>query len=332
MNLNQRFTSLALIAIVALAFLANGSEAQTNSPIFAGSSSVVPTPAAAGVQFGAPQVAHPAMVSNAVYEQVRPLGFSQFMGDRYQNIGAWDDYSPDLIGSHAAPTNMLTASRIGVATVTDYALGHGLHSPLRQPSVAQASYFQPVAPQQSVGAYNVVPTNFASANVIPPHIVGNVQPNVRPRLFGGTNIGGGRSIFKAFWDKHWTRMVLVYGGFGFSEDNGADIFDGQASSNLGIVGIDIGRRHSQFMRSSIDFTYRGGSVDFGGAEVGDVRVYSLMKNFHLDLAQRGRLRPYIGVGVGGAFLDAEADLGGNAVEVDEGSFAFQIMGLSLIHI
>ena len=315
MNLNFRFTSF-VISIVALAFLANANAQQM----------MYPTPAVPDAQFGTQQFGAPASVSDTdiVYyeQQTRPLGFSQFMGERYQDIGSHLDYTPELVGTYDTAPIVGRANRIGVATVTDYVLGQRRHSPLRQQGIAQASFFQPVALPQAVGAYDIVP-----ANVIPAHVTGNFQPNARPRLFGGTNIGGERSIFKAFWDKHWTRMVLVYGGVGNSEDNGGDIFDGQTDTDLGIVGIDIGRRHSQFMRSSIDFTYRGGDVDFGGAEAGDLRVYSLMKNFHLDLARRGQFRPYIGVGIGGAVLDADANLGDNAVEVgDEGSFAFQIMG------
>lgn len=249
---------------------------------------------------------------------IQRIGFTQYVGERYPNIGSAIDYTPELIGTYS-PLDARSARQVGVATVTEYALGNGKHSPLNPNGVAQASYFQSVAQQPLFGdASNVVgaPSNVATASL-----------DEAPRLFPDTNIGGGRSIVKAFWDRHWTRMVLIYGGFGNSEDNNADIFDGQASTNLGVVGVDIGRRHSRFMRSSIDFTYRGGDVEFDGQDAGEVRIYSLMKNFHLDLARRGPFRPYIGVGVGGGVLDAEANLGDDVVEVqDEGSFAYQIIG------
>lgn len=312
MNLNFPFASF-FVAIIALAFSANAN-AQTM---------MFPTPAETYAPVGTPQFGAPASVPDVVYpQQVVPAGFSQYMGERYPSVGSQVDYTPELVGTYETAPIIGRANRIGVATATDYVLGHRRHSPLAQRGIAQASYFQSVAPQQAFGAYDVIPTE-----VIPAHVFGNFQPDARPVFFGNTNIGGERSIFKAFWDKHWTRMVLVYGGFGSSEDNGSDIFDGQTETDLGVLGIDIGRRHSQFMRSSIDFTYRGGNVEFDGAEAGDLRVYSLMKNFHLDLARRGQLRPYIGVGIGGAFLDAETNFGGGAVEVDDaGSFAFQIMG------
>jgi len=309
MNLNFRFASF-LVAIIALVFSANASA----------QSSMFPTPVEIYAPVGTPQFGAPASVPDVVYQQQAvPAGFSQYMDHRYPSVGSHVDYTPELVGTYDTAPIIGRANRIGVATATDYVLGHRGHSPLRQHGIAQASYFQPVAPQQ---AYGVTPVD-----VIPAHVFGYFEPNARPVFFGNTNIGGERSIFKAFWDKHWTRMVLVYGGFGISQDNGADIFDGQTDTDLGVLGIDIGRRHSQFMRSSIDFTYRGGNVEFDGADAGDLRVYSLMKNFHLDLARRGQLRPYVGVGIGGAVLDAETNFGGGDVEVgDAGSFAFQIMG------
>ena len=270
-------------------------------------------------------------------------GFTQFMEHR-NAIGSWADYTPELIGTYE-PLSGHRARQIGFATVSDYVLGHGKHSPLNsQGGVTQAGFFEPVSVAQVAQLQPTVqsqPTVQLQPTVQVPIGSGNSFFNetgvsVRqdagldeaPRLFRDQNIGGGRSIFTAFWDQHWTRMVMIYGGFGNSEDNNADIFDGQASTNLGLVGVDIGRRHSRFMRSSIDFTYRGGDVEFQGAEAGQVRVYSLMKNFHLDLARRrGKFRPYIGLGIGGGVLDASASLGDDFVDVqDEGGFAYQIIG------
>jgi len=329
MNLNRQLFLLALSIAASISLTLNVFGQATVIPVHVQphvNSHIQPVAQqlfAGGVQ--APAHHQPGLVQRA--------GFSQHVSENYPGVGSWIDYTPELIGTYA-PVDGYAARQIGVATLTDNALGHGRHSPVGPNRIAQASYFQPVAQgQQLLSNYSTIAPANASGNVLPAHIAGLASLDEAPRLFRDQNIGGGRSIFTAFWDKHWTRMVLIYGGFGNSEDNNADIFDGQASTNLGVVGVDIGRRHSRFMRSSIDFTYRGGNVDFQGQDAGEVRVYSLMKNFHLDLARRGQFRPYIGLGIGGGVLDADADLGGNSVTVDdEGSFAYQIIGGAAVNI
>ena len=352
MNLNRQLVLLA-ICIAASVFFTG---------MLYGQAGVIPVHAVPYVEAGVQQVQAAGLQSTGRPDFGNRLRLTQFVGERYPLIDSPVDYTPELISTYT-PLDGPTARKIGWATVSDNVLGHGKHSPTSPYGIAQASYFQSVAqpqfqiagqpqfqvvgqpqfqqviqPQfQAVAQPQFFQTQQASqfpkifgdaSNAISAARIGGVgNLDERPRWFYDQNIGGGRSIFKAFWDKHWTRMVLVYGGFGNSEDNGADIFDGQASTNLGIVGVDIGRRHSRFMRSSIDFTYRGGNVDFQGEDVGQVRAYSLMKNFHLDLKRRGPFRPYIGFGIGGGVLDADAQLGDDTVQVqDEGSFAYQIMG------
>ena len=327
MNLKRQLQSLAMLVTSTVLL----------SATLYGQDSVIPVHAVPYIDSGVQQFfdgeAQVGGVSSATASELwRPLGFTQYMTERYP-LESQVDYTPELISTYA-PLDGRSARQVGLATITDYALGHGKHSPLNPGGVAQASYLEPAVEAQSVAQLLPYQSSFsaplfgdASNAVGAPQLVGSASLDEAPRLFPEQNIGGGRTIFKAFWDRHWTRMVLIYGGFGNSQDNGADIFDGQASTNLGLIGVDIGRRHSRFMRSSIDFTYRGGDVDFGGQEVGQVRVYSLMKNFHLDLARRGRFRPYIGVGIGGGVLDAQAALGDNFVDVqDEGGFAYQIIG------
>ena len=140
------------------------------------------------------------------------------------------------------------------------------------------------------------------------------------------NIGGGRSFFKALVDSNWTRVAMVYGGFGNVSNRSGNIFDGQASSDTGIIGFDIGRRHSPSMRSSFDFTYRGGDVEADDLKVGELSVYSIMKNLHFDLPTKAQFRPYVGAGIGLAGIDAHADIAGNSYSADETSFAYQFIG------
>ncbi len=329
MKLNLRLRSI-VIAIATVFSFANFTDAQTTVPVhMAPNVASCGCSAPANPQYFEQGIGQANFAQQADFIQPSRLGFTDYMNSQYPGVGSPVDYTPELIGTYGGRADCATTRRIGVATVTDYALGKGDHSPLSENRIAQASYFQPVAAPQSVGGYEIEPgvgyREYAAAQTT-------------PRFYdGGSNIGGGRSIGEAFWDPHWTRMVLAYGGFGFSSDNGSDVFDGRASTNLGIVGIDIGRRHSKFMRSSIDFTYRAGDLENSGAAPavpgtpfvvdGDLKVYSLMKNFHLDLAQRGGFRPYIGVGIGAGVLDADANIGGEIFTVqDEVGFAYQIMG------
>ena len=114
MNLNFRFTSF-VITIVALAFLASANAQQM----------IYPTPAVPNAQFGTQQFGAPALLSDIVYQpQSRPAGFSQFMGERYRDIGSHVDYTPELIGTYDTAPIVGRANRIGVATVTDLSLIH----------------------------------------------------------------------------------------------------------------------------------------------------------------------------------------------------------------
>ncbi len=104
------------------------------------------------------------------------------------------------------------------------------------------------------------------------------------------------------------------------------------------VGAAYGRRHTQFLRSEFEFTYRSNDAEtgFGDPSVlvlpgsdtvtaNDVSVYSIIKNFVFDLhSPRENVTPYVGIGIGYAYVDAEL---GNGFELDDAStFAWQPMG------
>jgi len=145
----------------------------------------------------------------------------------------------------------------------------------------------------------------------------------------GAIIGGGRGIGRAIFDRNWLRMALFYGGFGNSSNNGGDIFDGRGEVRTGIFGVDIGRRHSDYLRSSIDFTFRSGQITSATGNVtGDMEVYSLLKNVHLDFPVRSSgLRPYVGLGAGIAYSDSVGTFAGLPAQIEgDTTFAWQALG------
>ena len=74
------------------------------------------------------------------------VGFTQYMEERYP-LDLVSDYTPELIGTYE-PLTGSKARQIGLATMTEYSLGHGKHSPLNFQGIAQTGYFEPVAEVQ----------------------------------------------------------------------------------------------------------------------------------------------------------------------------------------
>lgn len=143
-------------------------------------------------------------------------------------------------------------------------------------------------------------------------------------------IGGGRKIPTAIFDKNWTRMIMLYGGWEGNRSSGSDVFEGTADIDSGVFGIDIGRRHSDYLRSSIDFTYRNGDISNAtAADVGgDLEIYSLMKNFHLDFPTRpSGIQPYVGFGVGVGYADSVGTFNSMPAFI-EGETAFAYQGMA----
>jgi len=112
----------------------------------------------------------------------------------------------------------------------------------------------------------------------------------------------------------WNRIV----GLGDIGDSFDDDF---------AVGIAYGRRHSERLRSEFEFTYRSNDAN----TFGSVDVYSIMKNFLVDIETPYEyVSPYVGIGIGYANIDSDFDsLSGISVD-NAGAFAFQpIAGVSL---
>ena len=115
----------------------------------------------------------------------------------------------------------------------------------------------------------------------------------------------------------WNRIA----GFG-PETEGDNAFDDDFA-----VGFAYGRRHSYKLRSEFEFTYRSNDAE----TLGQVEVYSIMKNFLIDIEIPSNFAtPYVGIGIGYANVDTDFDrLSGLALD-NSGSFAWQpIAGVSI---
>jgi len=123
----------------------------------------------------------------------------------------------------------------------------------------------------------------------------------------------------------WNRIA------GFGPDSAGDgIFDDDFA-----VGFAYGRRHSKQLRSEFEFTYR--SNDAPGPEIfaavipspliGTVDVYSIMKNFLIDIEMPSRFaRPYVGIGIGYANVDVDFNRSSGVTLENSSTFAWQPIG------
>ena len=104
---------------------------------------------------------------------------------------------------------------------------------------------------------------------------------------------------------------------------GGDAFDDDFA-----VGFAYGRRHSNKLRSEFEFTYRSNDQE----TLGSVDVYSIMKNFIVDIQiPRPFLTPYVGIGIGYANVDSEFNPSSGVTFENSSAFAWQpIAGASLL--
>jgi opacity protein-like surface antigen len=149
------------------------------------------------------------------------------------------------------------------------------------------------------------------------------------------HLSDGRPFLLSMVDNQWTRTVSVYGGLEDFYRSGSDVFDGASDlDDSSAFGAIIGRRHSTYLRSVFDFTYRSGDFsNLPGPIEGEIEVYSVMKNIYVDLVNPYRhvTTPYLGFGVGYAYVDAAGQRGAAPVNVSgESTYAYQALaGLSV---
>lgn len=166
---------------------------------------------------------------------------------------------------------------------------------------------------------------------------------------GGCGVGG-----DFFGGGCGDRYISLFGGWVNYYDTSFDFevagqFNGSGQLELvdndgWAIGSAFGRRVGCNWRTEVEFAYRDNTLDSaqlsftGGTAApvfveedidGRIRMYTGMYNVYRDLGQQcGKLRPYVGGGVGVAFIDAEAStasLGGIAAALDESAFAWQAM-------
>jgi opacity protein-like surface antigen len=135
----------------------------------------------------------------------------------------------------------------------------------------------------------------------------------------------------------FTRTLSFFGGwnrvaqFANEPGVGGQLFDDDFS-----VGVAYGRRHSHFLRSEFEFTHRSNQTEtFASPAIplpapvldGEAEVYSIMKNFLIEFpANNNRITPYVGIGIGLAYVDLDLQQGA-PIEADSNSaFAYQPIG------
>ena len=123
----------------------------------------------------------------------------------------------------------------------------------------------------------------------------------------------------------WNRIA----GFG-PDSQGDNIFDDDLA-----VGFAYGRRHSKRLRSEFEFTYRSNDATapevfpavIPGPLTGTVEAYSIMKNIVFDIEMPSRfLSPYVGIGIGYAYVDADFNRESGVELANTSSFAYQPIG------
>ncbi len=135
----------------------------------------------------------------------------------------------------------------------------------------------------------------------------------------------------------------MFGGWnqGFETDSG-DLFGGGTDrefNNGYFAGLSIGKRFASRSRMDFEFGYRTDETDYTSDPLtdpaflpfeGEVKIYTAMANFYLDFSNRTRFTPYVGTGIGYAYLAADSQFTGSDFEFDNNStLAFQAMaGLS----
>ncbi len=132
------------------------------------------------------------------------------------------------------------------------------------------------------------------------------------------------------------RYVKFFGGWNFMEDVdamfGTANIPGTLDINDGwVFGTAIGSYVAPDLRRELEFTYRdntGNGLIDGGVMIGDlsgrVQTYSLMGNIIRDFRSRsGGLKPYVGGGLGIAFVDADLAWMGETFIIDDAAFAYQ---------
>jgi opacity protein-like surface antigen len=124
----------------------------------------------------------------------------------------------------------------------------------------------------------------------------------------------------------WNRIA----GFAAETPDGGNVYDDDFA-----VGFAYGRRHSEFLRSEFEFTYRSNDVTQGDSMIanlpnvqsGQTEVMSIMKNLVIDVhTPNSNIMPYLGVGIGYAHVNADFNRESGLVLSNSSTFAWQPIG------
>ncbi len=143
------------------------------------------------------------------------------------------------------------------------------------------------------------------------------------------------------------KYITGFGGWNRLEDyRGEDLFverQGQFDDGF-VVGAAVGRRFGSHLRREFEFAYRYNQGDQWSATpffaqrnpqnwLGGVNCYSGMANLIYDLGDRDSKKwtPYVGGGVGFAFVDASLNIPNVQFQLDDSAFAYQGFGGILFH-
>lgn len=250
------------------------------------------------------------------------------------STGGLYDFTRTLAESHPfatpAPTSGYTppAYRAGPAPAT----GPGFPSltapapAAPRPPVQAQQPLAPIAPPPPTYGYTPPPVPRAGQ---PAQVLR--EPRGSPPASDDTLLGGG----------FFSQLYLAFsGGIALLEDYddqlAGTVFQNELDSGY-VASMALGRRFGRDLRGelALDFrqnaieSIRSGGVLFPGD--GDVNTYALMLNAYYDLRYFTSLVPYVGVGVGAAFVSGdEVQFGGRRAPAKDGTeFAYQgIVGLA----
>lgn len=91
-------------------------------------------------------------------------------------------------------------------------------------------------------------------------------------------------------------------GYVFNEAPGV----GSTLGDSGLVGIGVGARFSDWLRLDLTADYRT-QADYDGYGVsGDASTATILANAYVDLGRWQKLTPYVGAGIGTAYVDVDA--------------------------
>jgi outer membrane protein OmpA-like peptidoglycan-associated protein len=129
------------------------------------------------------------------------------------------------------------------------------------------------------------------------------------------------SVLGGFNDLHASNLV----GSGVNSEAKFD--------NGTVFGLAVGHAYGNGWRMEAEFSRRDNDVKSvsGTSATGDFTSHALMLNGYYDFPAIGRVTPYLGLGAGYAYIDANASpVGGSRIDDSDGAFAWQaIAGLAL---